>query len=33
MMTQKKWFQPIQYQFEITVLLTENDQHDLLPCE
>ena len=29
MMTQKKWFQLIQYQFEIAFLSTVNGEHDL----
>ena len=33
MMTQKKWFQLIQHQFEIAFSLTVNGEHDLLPCE
>ena len=33
MMTQKKWFQLIQHQFEIAFSLTVNDELDLLPCE
>ena len=32
MMTQK-WFQLIQYQFEIAFSSTVNGEHDLLPCE
>ena len=33
MMTQKKWFQLILYQFEIALSLTVNGEHDLLPSE
>ena len=33
MMTQKKWFQLIQHQFEIAFYSTVNGEHDLLPYE
>ena len=33
MMTQRKWFQLIQYQLEIPFLSTVNGEHDLLPSE
>ena len=33
MMTQKKWFQLIQHQFEIAFSSTVNGEHDLLPHE
>ena len=33
MMTQKKWFQLVQYQFEIAFSSTVNGKHDLLPSQ
>ena len=33
MMTQKRWFQLILYQFEIAFSSTVNSEHDLLPSE